>query len=71
MNLLDIREGILNNLAVKNKHTLDVDPVLEGNSYFGQCIFVGVSRMFNFSKEEIQQFLYEPMNFWKKSFYQY
>ena len=62
MNLLDIRKGILNNLAVKNKHTLDVDPVLEGNSYFGQCIFVGVSRMFNFSKEEIQEFLYEPMD---------
>lgn len=62
MKLLDIKKGILHNLAVRNQHTLEVDPVLEGNSYFGLCIFVGVSRMFNFSKTEIQEFLSEPMD---------
>jgi len=62
MELQDIKKGIINNLAVKNKHTLEVDSVLEGNSYFGLCIFVGVSRMFNFSLEEIQDFLREPMD---------
>tara|TARA_B100000795_G_C22405367_1_gene288746 strand:+ start:111 stop:476 length:366 start_codon:yes stop_codon:yes gene_type:complete len=62
MTLLDIKKGIIRNLAVKNPHTLEVDPVLEGNSYFGLCIFVGVSRMFNFSLEEIQDFLREPMD---------
>ena len=60
MELRDIKKGILNNLAVKNPHTLEVDPVLEGNSYFGLCIFVGVSRMFNFSLAEITDFLNEP-----------
>ena len=62
MKLNDIKKGILKNLAVKNHHSLEVDPVLEGNSYFGLCIFVGVSRMFNFSMEEIQEFLHEPMD---------
>lgn len=62
MQLEDIKIGIIHNLAVKNKHTLEVDSVLEGNSYFGLCIFVGVARMFNFSLEEIQDYLREPMD---------
>tara|TARA_B100000780_G_scaffold231386_1_gene171185 strand:- start:462 stop:827 length:366 start_codon:yes stop_codon:yes gene_type:complete len=62
MKLRDIKIGILKNLAVRNQHTLEVDPVLEGNSYFGLCIFVGVARMFNFSLEEIEEYLREPMD---------
>lgn len=62
MQLEDIKIGIIHNLAVKNKHSLEVDSVLEGNSYFGLCIFVGVARMFNFSLEEIQDYLREPMD---------
>ena len=62
MKLQDIKIGIINNLAVKNRHTLEVDSVLEGNSYFGLCIFVGVARMFNFSIEEIQEYLREPLD---------
>ena len=62
MKLEDIKIGIIHNLAVKNKHTLEVDSVLEGNSYFGLCIFVGVARMFNFSLEEIQDNLRETMD---------
>tara|TARA_B100000780_G_scaffold223130_1_gene162230 strand:- start:2131 stop:2496 length:366 start_codon:yes stop_codon:yes gene_type:complete len=61
MELSDIKKGILNNLAVRNQYTLEVDPVLEGNSYFGLCIFVGVARMFNFSLEEIQDYLRQDM----------
>ena len=62
MKLTDIRKGILNNLAVKNRHTLEVDSVIEGNSYFGVCIFVGISRMFNFSEKEIAEFLSEDLH---------
>lgn len=62
MKLSDIRKGILNNLAVKNRHTLEVDSVIEGNSYFGTCIFVGVARMYNFSEEEVSQSLSENLH---------
>jgi len=62
MKLNDIKKGILNNLAVKNRHTLEVDSVIEGNSYFGVCIFVGISRMFNFSAQEISDFLSEDLH---------
>ncbi len=57
MKLDNIRKGILHNLAVKNRHTLEVSKSIEGNSYFGQCIFVGISRMFDFSVEEISDYL--------------
>jgi hypothetical protein len=59
MELKDIKKGITRNLAVKNPHTLEVNAVIEGNSYFGTCIFVGVSRLYNFSIEEITNFLSE------------
>lgn len=59
MELKDIKKGILKNLAVKNPHTLEVNAVIEGNSYFGSCIFVGLARIYNFSVNEIQEFLSE------------
>tara|TARA_R110002050_G_scaffold150400_6_gene277122 strand:- start:762 stop:1127 length:366 start_codon:yes stop_codon:yes gene_type:complete len=59
MTLENIRQGILSNLAVRNRFTLEVDPVIEGNSYFGVCIFVGVALMHNFTIESIQEFLSE------------
>ena len=46
MELKNIREGILKNMAVKNRWNLEVDQVIEGNSYFGQCIFIGVASMY-------------------------
>jgi hypothetical protein len=62
MELKDIKKGILHNLAVKNRHTLEVDSVIEGNSYFGVCIFIGISKMFNFSSQKIADFLSEDLD---------
>lgn len=59
MKLIDIKKGILKNLAVKNPHTLEVSAVIEGNSYFGACIFVGIGRMYNFSVGELAEELSE------------
>lgn len=59
MKLTDIKRGILKNLAVRNTHTLEVNPVIEGNSYFGACIFVGVGKMYNFSTTELAEELSE------------
>lgn len=59
MKLADIKKGILKNLAVKNPHTLEVSAVIEGNSYFGACIFVGIGRMYNFSVQELAEELSE------------
>lgn len=57
MELRNIREGIEKNMAVKNRWNLEVDQVIEGNSYFGVCIFVGVASMYGFSKAEVKEFL--------------
>lgn len=59
MTLEDIKKGIVKNLTVKNPHTLEVNAVIEGNSYFGACIFVGVARIYNFDYKEIQEYLSE------------
>lgn len=71
MKLDNIRKGILHNLAVKNRHTLEVSKSIEGNSYFGQCIFVGISRMFDFSTENIADYLsvdLETVDFYDQKF---
>lgn len=57
MTLDNIKKGILSNLAVKNRYTLEVNHVIEGNSYFGVCIFVGVSAMFGFEDSEVEDYL--------------
>jgi len=59
MTIDNIKTGILKNLAVKNPHTLEVDKSIEGNSYFGVCIFVGICRMFDFSIDQITEYLSE------------
>ena len=57
MELKNIREGIIKNMAIKNKWTLEVDQVIEGNSYFGVCVFVGVASMYDFDPVEVRTFL--------------
>lgn len=57
MELDNIKKGILKNLAVKNPHTLEVSAVIEGNSYFGECIFVGISLMFGHSHDLVGKYL--------------
>ena len=57
MELKNIREGILKNMAVKNRWNLEVDQVIEGNSYFGQCIFIGVASMYGFNNQSVKDFL--------------
>tara|TARA_R110002049_G_scaffold186687_1_gene354955 strand:+ start:263 stop:625 length:363 start_codon:yes stop_codon:yes gene_type:complete len=57
MELENIREGIVKNMAVKNKWNLDVDQVIEGNSYFGICIFIGVASMYGFKEQSVKDFL--------------
>ena len=61
MKIEAIKKGVMNNLSVKNPLTLEVKPSIEGNSYFGVCIFVGVARMFNFSHGEINEMLTDDM----------
>ena len=61
MTLENIKKGVIANLAVRNKYTLEVDKTIEGNSYFGVCIFVGISRMFDYSLNEIQEHLSEDL----------
>lgn len=71
MELDNIRKGILKNLAVKNPHTLEVNAVIEGNSYFGVCIFVGISLMFGHSHKVIGEYLSEDkehINFLEEKF---
>ena len=57
MELRDIRYVICSNMAVKNIHTLDVNQTIEGNSYFGVCIFIGIAKMFGFENEEVEEFI--------------
>ena len=59
MTIENIKKGILKNLAIKNPYTLEVDKSIEGNSYFGVCIFVGICRMFDFSIKVITSHLSE------------
>jgi len=61
MELNSIKKGIIKNLAVRNRHTLEVDAVIEGNSYFGLCIFVGISLMFGHSEKYIAEYLSEDV----------
>lgn len=71
MTLDNIKKGIVCNLAVRNPHTLEVNPVIEGNSYFGVCIFTGISRMYGFTIEEISEYLSEApsdIEFMEKKF---
>jgi hypothetical protein len=62
MDLSKIRKGILKNLAVKNPHTLEVNSVIEGNSYFGLCIFIGLGLMFGHSHKTIAEYLSEDVD---------
>lgn len=62
MELESIRSGIVANLAVKNPHTLEVNQVIEGNSYFGVCIFTGVALMYGYSSEDIAEFLSDDLS---------
>ena len=62
MELENIKRGILANLAVKNPHTLEVNQVIEGNSYFGVCIFTGIALMYGHSKEDIADFISEDIS---------
>ena len=57
MELKNIKEGIIKNMAVKNSWNLEVDQVIEGNSYFGLCIFIGVASMYGFSDQSVKDFL--------------
>tara|TARA_Y100000114_G_C11687634_1_gene291907 strand:- start:120 stop:488 length:369 start_codon:yes stop_codon:yes gene_type:complete len=57
MDLKDIRSVICCNMAVKNIHTLEVNQTIEGNSYFGVCIFIGLAKMFGFEDTEIEDFV--------------
>tara|TARA_R100000458_G_C8196031_1_gene188122 strand:+ start:252 stop:614 length:363 start_codon:yes stop_codon:yes gene_type:complete len=57
MEIRDIQDAIIKNMAVKNRHTLEVNAVIEGNSYFGVCIFIGVAAMFQLEDEEVRKFL--------------
>ena len=42
-------------MAINNPHTLETDQLIEGNTYFGVCVFVGVAGLFLFSNEEVQE----------------
>lgn len=71
MDLKTIKKAIISNLAVKNPHTLEVDHVIEGNSYFGMCIFIGVGLMYGNKEEEIELILNigpEEREFYHKKF---
>jgi len=73
MKLSDIKKGIIANLAVRNPHTLEVNSVIEGNSYFGLCIFTGVSLMFGHTIDDIAEYQSddkENIEFMEKKFIQ-